>query len=115
MSTAASAWRELLLASAEQALEDLAVAESAEVVFVRADDARSGGAYADAIEERALERGFASAQIAVSADRGFDSLDALVRAVLRALRVPGGHGGTAQERGLFALLDAFANRHGARA
>jgi hypothetical protein len=116
MSTAASSWRELLLASAEQALEDLAVAESAEVVFVRADDARSGGAYADALEERALERGFASAQIAVSGDRGFDSLDALVRAVLRALRVPGGHGGTAaQERGLFALLDAFANRHGTRA
>jgi hypothetical protein len=107
--TAASAWRELLLRSTEQGIEDLAVAESAEVVFVRADDPRAGAAYADELEERALGRGFAAAQLRVAADRSFDSLDALVREVLRALRVPGGR--AAREHGLFALLDAFAERH----
>ena len=111
--TAASAWRELLLRSTEQGIEDLAIAESAEVIFVRADDARVGAAYADELEERALVRGFAAAQLRVAADRSFDSLDALVREVLRTLRVPGP--GTTREHGLFALLDAFADRHGRRA
>jgi hypothetical protein len=116
MSTPASWWREFLLASAEQALEDLAIARSAEVVFVRADDPAVGTAYAEALEERALGRGFVAAQLGISADRSFDSLDALVRAVLRAARVPRGRGAQAsRERGLFALLDAFASRHGGRA
>jgi hypothetical protein len=111
----AEAWSRLLLASTEQALEDLSVAESAEVVFVRADDEAEGGAYADAVEEHALARGFVAAQLSVSMDRSFDSLDALVRSVLQGVRVPRVRGAaTPREHGLFALLDSFALRHGGR-
>jgi hypothetical protein len=100
-----------LVCSAEQALEDIAVADSSEVVFVRADDKNAAAAYADTLEERALGRGFVAAQLGLATDRGFDSLDALVRAILHAMRLPGIRRG----RGLFSLLDAFAHRHGHRA
>jgi P-loop Domain of unknown function (DUF2791) len=113
--TRAARWRELLLRSTEQALEDLAVADSAEVVFVHAEHAGVGAAYADAIEERAVGRGFVAAQIRIAADRSFDSLEGMVRATLQVLRVPGPGPRGPRDRGLFALLDAFALRHGARA
>jgi hypothetical protein len=111
--TRAGNWRELLLRSTEQSLEDLAVADAAEVVFVRVDNAAEGTAYVDAIEERALARGFVTAQLGIAADRSFDSLEALVRALISAARLPGARG--PRDCGLFALLDVFARKHGGRA
>jgi hypothetical protein len=105
----------MLLRSTEQALEDLAVAESAEVVFVRAEHAGVGAAYADAIEERAVARGFVTAQLRIGAERSFDSLEALVRSVLEVARLPGAGPRGPRDRGLFALLDAFALKHRERA
>jgi hypothetical protein len=111
--TRAAVWRELLLRANEQALEDLAVADTAEVVFVRVDDAAAGTAYVEAIEERALGHGFVTAHLGIAADRSFDSLEALVRALIAAVRLPGSRGPRAH--GLFALLDVFARKHGGRA
>ena len=108
----AAAWREQLLRSSEQALEDLAVAQTAEVVFVRAEGS-AAGEYADEVEERALAQGFVTAQIGVATERSFESMGALVRAVLLALRVPGPR--TGRGRGVLELLDAFASRNGRRA
>jgi hypothetical protein len=105
----------MLIRSTEQALEDLAVAGSAEVVFVRAEHAGVGVAYADAIEERGIARGFVAAQLRIGAEQSFASLEALVRAVLRVARLPGAGPRGPRDQGLFALLDAFALRHGARA
>jgi hypothetical protein len=106
----APAWREWILRSAEQGLFDLAASESAEVVFARVDEPRVATAYANALTERALARGFATAQLGIASDRGFDALDALVRTVLTGLHAP-----RAREDGFFAMLDAFVARHGQRA
>ena len=111
--TRAGRWRELLLRATEQALEDLAVAGSSEVVFVRADDPGVAAVFVESIEERASERGFVSVELRIAADRSFDSLDALVRAILHAAHVPRLR--NARDHGLFAMLDAFAAKHGARA
>ncbi|WP_394833649.1 DUF2791 family P-loop domain-containing protein [Pendulispora rubella] len=106
-------WREQLLRSSEQALEDLAVAQTAEVVFVRAEGESVASGYADEVEERALAQGFVTAQIGVATERSFESMGALVRAVLLALRVPGPR--TGRGRGVLELLDAFASRNGRKA
>jgi len=108
-----AAWREQVLRSSEQALEDLSVSQGSEVVFVRADGEAVASWYADAVEERARAQGFVTAQIGVATDRSFESLDALVRAVLNALRVPGAR--NARGHGIVDLLDTFAGRHGRRA
>src|SRR5262245_38879711 len=67
-----AAWHHQLLLRAEQALDDIARAESAEVAFVRHPRMESAREYLDDLEERASRSGFVTAQVRIVADCAFD-------------------------------------------
>jgi hypothetical protein len=102
------AWQRALVVLSLQALDDLAVCGASEVVFVRGPSEDKGAAWFDELEAEALGAGFACARVGLMADRAFDRLDALVRSVARALRVPGAAADAPP--GLPTALDAFAAR-----
>jgi hypothetical protein len=99
---------EAALRAREQALEDLAVSSAAEVTFIRCDDPAASAAFAAAALERAAKRKFAVAEVSLLGDRGFDTLDSVVRILVRTMGAPTL---PPEERGLLAHLDAFVDRH----
>ncbi|MBL9022082.1 MAG: DUF2791 family P-loop domain-containing protein [Myxococcales bacterium] len=103
-----SAQIEAALAAAEQGLLDLAAAEAADVVFVREHDV-GPSSFFDPLEARALELGFAVSSVVVGVDHGFEALDDVVRGFVRNLRAS-----DTEEKGITALLEAFADKRGKR-
>jgi BREX system ATP-binding protein BrxC/D len=92
---------------AEQELADLVTAQSAEVVIVESSDAAARAAYVRAVEERACARGWLTARLSLR-DQSLTELDALVREIAGRISPTI----DAKERGLPALLEAFAKEHG---
>ena len=88
---------------------DLAATMASDVVFVREHRAPPS-MFFDAIEGRALDLGFVVSTTSMADDHGFESLDVVVKSFATHLR--GSHG---EEKGLAALLDAFASKRGRRA
>jgi hypothetical protein len=99
------------LRAREQALEDLAVSGAAEVGFVRSDEPAPTAAFAAALLDRAAKRRFATAEVSLLGDRGFDALDSLVRTLVRTMGPPEL---PPERRGLLAHLDTFVDKHGKR-
>lgn len=91
-----------------QALDDLARAGSAEVVFLRVPEPLTGAEILDPFERAAHFAGFVTARLAVQPERTLDTFDGLVRLVGRALTPP--RAGVGQ-RGVVALLDRFITRN----
>ena len=102
---------EAALRAREQALEDLAVSSAAEVTFIRSQDPGAAATFAALAMDRAVKRKFAVAEVSLLGDRGFDTLDSLVRVLVRTM---GSSTLPPEERGLLAHLDAFVDRHGQR-
>ena len=102
--TVEAAWQSALLRAAQQGLEDLTVAGVAEVVFLRAKRASTASAFFDDLADAARKRGFCTTRVAVQSDRSFDTLDGLVRNLLRSVCAPGDEG---SRRGWAGVLDAF--------
>ncbi len=100
---------ERLLAAQEQGLRDLAATGASDVVFVREHRAPPSMLF-DRLEEQALALGFAVASTAVGHEHGFESLDVVLRGFVAQLRIA-----EQEERGLVALVDAFAKSAGKRA
>lgn len=103
-----AAWRSALLQCERQALEDLAVTASAEVLLVRHGTPGEGWDHLDALAREASQAGFVLAQVSLLGERAFDTLDALVRVSARSLQAPEN---PLKSRGITALLDTFAARH----
>jgi hypothetical protein len=99
-------WRALRRANA-QALTDLHACDGAEVVFVKSPRAADGALYLDALEADARAQGWVTARVRVLEDRAFDSLDALLRSVVKSLRC---NEIDDDARGVVALLEAFHRR-----
>src|SRR5689334_11289025 len=99
------------LRAREQALEDLAVSGASEVGFVRCDEPAPAAAFAAGLLDRAAKRRFATAEVSLLGDRGFDALDSLVRTLVRTMGPPEL---PPERRGLLAHLDAFVDKHGKR-
>ncbi len=98
-----------LFASSAQGFADLAATGASSVVFVR--EARGLVApFYDGVEASAFGAGFVVSQTTLSDSVGFDSLASLVKAIASSLRSDSG-----AERGLLALLDAFAKENGRKA
>jgi hypothetical protein len=95
---------------AEQELADVATAESAEVFIVESPDAGARTDYVRAVEERASERGWVTARLSLR-DQSLTELDALVREVAERMSPRG----DSKHKGLPALLEAFAKKHGSAA
>ncbi|MEJ7735701.1 MAG: BREX system ATP-binding domain-containing protein [Polyangiaceae bacterium] len=102
-------WPLGLLAATGQTLEDLAYCGSAEVVFVRYPRGASAAELLDGVVARALTAGFVVARLPVGTGAAFDELESLLR---EALRVIGAAETSRARRGLAALFDVFASRHG---
>ncbi len=110
-------WHDHLLRAAEQSLDDLARSGASEVVLVRpAKEAASAElpSFVADLGERAERLGFVTAEVVVSKERSFESLEAVVEAVLRSLRPTpserdrgGGSPGKTAPIGFVALLDRF--------
>ncbi len=113
MDVTGARWMAALVAAAEQGLVDLAASSASEVSFVRHEDPKTADAYVDELERRAGARGFVTVRLSVGPECGFDTLDAVVRTVLRELASPGSRRNA--KKGLLALLDAFVEREGAGA
>src|SRR5262249_37864641 len=108
--------------SFEQGLDDLARCGAAEVVVIRHPRGEDSGGFLDELEGAASRLDFATASFPLSADTTFDALEATAASVLQHLRFPAlaGDGApaarsTRPRRGIVALLDAFAARHGTAA
>jgi hypothetical protein len=102
-----AAWEAHLLRAEDQALDDLARARTAEVVFVRHPRLEKVDGFLDDLEERANVAGFVTATVGVANEAAFDELHGLVAGALRSLRAPNAF---RAKRGLIALLDAFVAR-----
>lgn len=105
-------WIRALARAERQALEDVARTEAAEVAFVRSESPPRGADWLDRAQAVAQDAGFVTARVSVFRERAFDELDALVRAVARALRTPDGKKG---EHGLSSMLAETADRRGLKA
>ncbi len=101
------AWRAAIQHSLEHARDDLRIAETAEVVFVRHRLPSTGVEFLDALEADARAQQFVTARVPVFAGKAFDHFEGLVRSVGRSVRVP--TDGDSPE-GLSALLTEFARR-----
>ena len=108
---AALTWRRALLRGAEQALDDIARAETSSVCALRESGGQLGSDFATELRRRAYKRGVATAEVHLFSDRALDAFEALVRATAGALRARE----DASRPGLVGLLDAFAGAHGERA
>lgn len=100
-----------LLAAREQALVDLASSRASEVVVVRHEKPSEGIELVAGLESLARRRGFAWAELPLFGDRGLDTLDAIVRFVLRDLSLDKAR----EKKGFLALLETYAERHKGRA
>src|SRR5262245_57247930 len=99
------------LRAREQALEDLAISGASEVGFVRCEEPAPSAQFATALLDRAAKRRFATAEVSLLGDRGFDALDSLVRTLIRTMGPPEL---PPERRGLLCHLDTFFDKHGGR-
>lgn len=83
-----SAWLELCLRVEHQCLLDVHYGDTASVGFLCHPEGAVSERWLDDAAEQGLSLGFCVARLNLLASRGFDSLDALLRAQLRALRGP---------------------------
>jgi len=114
LSSALEGYAQTLLDLRAQALEDLAVAETASVCFVRHRGGAAGESFFDALEDRALSMSFVVTRVSIFESRAFDALDVLVRACVKDLRSTA-KGSKKGARGLVPLLYAFITRNEERA
>src|SRR5687768_8348222 len=83
------AHRAALVAATLQAIHDLEQARLSEVVFALQRSPAAGEAFAAELIKGAGRAGIVTAEVSLFADRAFDALDALVRAITRSLTIPG--------------------------
>ncbi len=93
------------LARLEQALEDLAASGATSVSLVHCASSASEASLVVALTEHARALGFVTAKVPLR-KQGLESPDALVRAILAALRGP------AETTGLLALLELYYDEYG---
>lgn len=100
-------WQGSLLRGYVQALEDLARASSAEVLFLRHPSPQLDWELIDTLQATAAQQGFVTARVGVLSERCFDAFDTLVRSIGRSVMVPGADKG---QRGIASVLQGFASR-----
>lgn len=101
-----AAWLSALRQANAQALDDLHACDGAEVIFTRSPRASDGALYLDALEADAQALGWVTARVRVLEDRAFDSLDGMLRSVIKSLCAKE----IVDARGLVSLLDGFHRR-----
>jgi hypothetical protein len=101
-------WRDHVVASRLQSLEDVTLAEIATVAVLSGDE--DPAPFVDDLGSSALESGFAFATASL-AEHGLHDLHSVVGALASSLRVPRG---AAKRSGLVVALDVFVAKHGRR-